>query len=937
MLLARPMLLLIAITLGSLAHGAPITLETSRFRYEISETGRNLALVDRVTNTNLLVEGGDTPVCTLQRGGVTWESSAITVRDDHWEIAFGDSGVTAVLRPTLHDAYLTLEVVSVSGDLDQLNFLYLPLDPARHHDAPACTTLALSLQTQVHELPGPMNTPMATAHARFGIVGARVALIVAPAADLRHILQQVMERENVPRSPLGGPWALDAEINRGSYLIDTEGELGEESVGDWIELAHNLGMRQIDLHTGKSMRFGDLVPNPERYPNGPAGVRNTVDRLHEAGLAAGLHTYAFFVAKDSRWVSPVPDRRLATSARFTLAEDITTDSTTFTVAESTVEISTVTGFQIRNSVTLRIDDELIVFSGVNQEAPFGFTQCERGAWGTKRAAHAKGAEVVQLKECFGLFVPDGDSTLFTEVAARTAEVYNESGFDMIYLDALDGADILAGGLNGWYYAAKFVQELNARLERPALFEMSTMTHHIWAIRSRMGAWDVPARGTRRLTDIHVLTNREATRAMMSANLGWSGIFDWNAIQPERTYPEDVEHLCAQALAGDFSLSLLVGFTPASWERSANVRRLGAIIQRYETVRMNRLLPETILEQVRTDDGDFRLHREPDGAWTVAPRRLVELHPEKSVQVENPWGPQAPSLRIEALAHLAGADAPKGMQLLDGEDITGLSPLPAAPGVSLSVAQGPTAPESEVSGITLTSRNENAPAHGAWGGFGHRFDPPADLNQRGLGLWVHGDGSGAVLNVQLQSTLAAAGGRAEHYIDLDFTGWKYVELVEPESARLGELTWPYSRRHADWGDTVPFGEVLHDYILWVHYGQIEWLNLWINQVEPGTTATVTLGPISALPVESREVSAVTLDVDGEAHRLPVTLRSGDYVEIASDGTGTVFDAVGALVEHVALPPLPQLPTGAGVITLHTDGGRAKATLLLEGPPVAPRTK
>ena len=72
--------------------------------------------------------------------------------------------------------------------------------------------------------------------------------------------------------------------------------------------------------------------------------------------------------------------------------------------------------------------------------PYAFTSCARGAYGTRAEAHAQGAKVHHLKECFGLFLPDVNSTLFSEVAAKTAETFNECGFDMMYLDALDGDD-----------------------------------------------------------------------------------------------------------------------------------------------------------------------------------------------------------------------------------------------------------------------------------------------------------------------------------------------------------------------------------------------------------------------------------------------------------------------------------------------------------------
>jgi hypothetical protein len=661
--------------------------------------------------------------------------------------------------------------------------------------------------------------------------------------------------------------------------------------------------------------------------------------MHEAGLEAGLHTYAFFIAKDTPWVTPIPDRRLAGAATFTLDGDVDTTADMLPVAESTAAISTITGFQIRNSVTLRVDDELIVFSGANKEAPFGFTQCERGALGTTAAPHAKGTEVVQLKECFGLFVPDGDSTLFAEVAARTAEVYNEAGFDMIYLDALDGADIVAGGLYGWYYAAKFVFELNARLQRPALFEMSTITHHVWMLRSRLGAWDVPARGPQQLADIHALANESAAQNFMPANLGWSGIFDWNAVQPERTYADDVEHLCARALAADHSLSLLVGFTPTAWKNSANVRRLGGIIKRYETLRLDGGLSPALLTRLRTSREPFVVTQASDGQWQARLRQetahLVDDESSETWTLHNPHGAQAPAIRIEILSGLVGPDSPDSMPLADGTDAGTLEKLPIAEGVDFSWEAGPAAPKTAMPGLKLVASNGSALPHAAWCGVSKRFTPAVNLYNRGLGLWVHGDSSGAVLNIQLQSTEAAAGGRAEHYVDLDFSGWRYVELVEPESARLGKLGWPYSTRHEDWKSTVPFGEVLHDYILWVNYGEIERLNLWLNNVPTGRSASCVVGPVVAQTVKGLALERPVLNINEAAVELPVTLQSGHYLELSPAGKGTVYDAVGAPLHSFEVISTI-LREGENTIGLVRGGAstiRARVTTTVLGAPLA----
>ena len=185
-------------------------------------------------------------------------------------------------------------------------------------------------------------------------------------------------------------------------------------------------------------------------------------------------------------------------------------------------MSTIIGGAIRNSVTLRIENELIVYSGVANQPPFGFSGCRRGAHGTQIAAHSQGAKVHHLKECFGLFVPDPDSTLFTEIAARNAEIVNACGFDMMYLDALDGEDLLGGAENAWHYGSRFVYEIWKRLKRPILMEMSTFHHHLWCVRSRYCAWDHPTRSYKKFIDLHCAEGEGYRRMFIAGRIGAGG-------------------------------------------------------------------------------------------------------------------------------------------------------------------------------------------------------------------------------------------------------------------------------------------------------------------------------------------------------------------------------------------------------------------------------
>ena len=375
-----------------------------------------------------------------------------------------------------------------------------------------------------------------------------MAVVACPSEELRDALKDAIDgSEGLVKSLNGGPWAYDSEINQQSYFLDVSGKVNEESIDKWIVMLQALGVKQLDMHSGHAFRFGDYVPNPDVYPNGYDSLKAVVDKLHEAGIVAGLHTYAMFIAKNTPWVTPVPDPGLAKNALFTLAESISEIDATVTVVESTEKMSPLTGFHHRNSATVQIDDELIIFKRVSKETPYAFTECQRGAYGTRVAAHAEGAKVYHLKECFGLFAPDPDSELFNKVIDATAKTYNDCGFDMMYMDALDGSDVIdlkGGGRFAWYYGAKFTYELVKRLNNPPLMEMSTFGHHLWVVRSRMGAWDACQRAPHTFADIHILSNSVWDKHFLPTNLGWWGIFDYQGVQPKRSLTEDVEYICA---------------------------------------------------------------------------------------------------------------------------------------------------------------------------------------------------------------------------------------------------------------------------------------------------------------------------------------------------------------------------------------------------------
>lgn len=916
-----------------------VVLENELVRWEISAEGWNRRFVDKSNGRDYLAQ--EPPSCfalVIQAGQehptlrMAWENSEL-------RLDFGETGVRAVIAVASEKRYFRLKVLSVEGGRpDELIFGNVPLTLKGSLDEPlAACGLALNLKTNVSSIPGPSKHVRASCYSRFGFEGAELAVVGCPQAVLRDVMKEVVSAaEELPHSSIGGPWALDAEISRGSYLFDF-GEITEQTVDSWIAFTKGLGLNQIDFHTGGSLRFGDYTPNPNLFPNGRASVKAVLDKLHTAGIAAGLHTYAFFIAKTSPYVTPVPDPRLGKDAAFTLAAALAPDAATVPVVEPTTEMSAATGFFLRNSATLQIGDELITYAGVSKEPPYAFTGCQRGACGTKAAAHAEGTKVHHLKECFGLFTPDADSTLLAEVAANTADTFNECGFDMIYLDALDGEDILAGGENSWHYGSKFVFEIAKRLEKPALFEMSTFHHHLWYVRARMGAWDHPCRSHKRYVDLHCAANKEGKTMFLPMNLGWWAAMVWNdgplATQYEPTFPDDIEYLMCKALGTDSGISLM-GVNPGNMSGIPAFLRLAPIFKQYEELRHTGYFPESIKAELQKPGEEFTLEKDAQGKWQFRPVQY-DKHKVQGIDgwsnqwtFKNRFAPQPVQLRIEALMTAAAYDAPESTTVEDFSNPERFADLACEKDVSASIESSTTQVKAGSISGCLTASGQRPNPNGAWAKIGRTFTPLLSIAEnRGLGLWVYGDGQGELLNLQLKSPYyTGTGGIGDHYVHVDFAGWRYFELIEMEGGAIADFAWPYG------------GNAYGIYREPVDYGRIESLSIWYNLLPQGKTVTCYLSPIKALPLVKAKLRNPKVTLGGRTIVFPTELESGYYLEFRSMSDCTVYGPKGEVLSDITpVGDAPEAAAGENTAAFLCDNergvsARAYVTLITRGEPL-----
>ncbi len=482
--------------------------------------------------------------------------------------------------------------------------------------------------------------------------------------------------------------------------------------------------------------------------------------------------------------------------------------------------------------------------------------------------------------------------LFTKAVEATADFYNECGFDMIYLDALDGEDVLGGSEWGWHYGSKFVFELFKRLKKPPIMEMSTFHHHLWYVRSRMGAWDHPRRGHKRFIDLHCQANQGCFNMFLPAHLGWWAIIADSNPQVEPTFADDIEYLCAKCAGWDCGLSPQ-GFTPESYASSHNLQRLGSIIKRWENLRLSGWFSGPAKAKLREPSREFTL----DVSNSTPELREVRYWKHKVLgtnkdtyqwRVDNPYAPQMPRIRIESLMSAHPYDSPEALTLVSFTDAQQSPTVATAPGIEAAYrvskdirktgsaschltahwTQRPPQEPNRVEEFSATDHGQRRIRGGlpSWASIQFTFSPPKDLSSKGaIGLWVYGDGKGELLNVQYSSPEHLVRGIADNYIPIDFTGWRYFELIEPEGERVEDYLWPYS------------GNAYLIYRELVHWNAISSLSLWLNNVPHDGAASVYVSPIKALPMAKVKLVNPSLTINGQTITFPVELESGYYIE------------------------------------------------------------
>jgi hypothetical protein len=909
------------------AAAPAVTLDNDLTRLQFDARGRVIGLIDKTSGKN---HAASVPACfvTIGKGGQTYRPSACTYDRDRLTFTFRQSGVTVQVKVGVKRRYFVFELASVSDpDVDAVALGGLAVNLAKDTSASvawasdgeyAAAVVPLNLQVEVGVNGGacPVFSPKCVR--RYGLQGAKIALAGCHAAEVRDVLKEVVRAEGLPWSPLGGPFALDAEENRGSYLF---GAVSESTVDEWIELGRLGGFAEIHLCPWWR-RLGHYEPNPSLFPHGLAGLKQVSDKLHAAGFKVGMHTLTGCIQVNDPWVSPVPDKRLAKDARFTLAAAVGADDKIIHTTERPGNLATFWG-DMGTGNTLQIGDEIIAYKGLSQEPPYGFTDCTRGQWGTKRSAHDRGAAAQHLIASYDSYIPDEDSTLVGELADCIAHAFNTCACDMIYLDGSEG-------MRSAHAVATMKRAIFSRLQGRVLVESSSGAWGAWPFHSRVGAWDHPLYGFNRFTDLHCENlQRYAASELLPGHMGW-WVITGPAADHAGMFPEDMEYFCGKCLGWDWSMSLegvSAGKTPPNARQNEYLAMLG----RYERLRLDKHFPERLKARLRTPREQFRLIQDDKGRWQLLPTDYLP-HKVTSLAdgtqawtVRNRHSAQPAKLRVEALYACQPYDTPQGVLVTDFARPDDFGVRSAATGVTHDLAASTEQVKAGAVSALFTAKNAAATRRGAWAEVGRVFTAPLDMSKCGaLGVWIYGDGQGELLNFQLTNTRQSYTSWDEHYVDVNFTGWRYFELLlrERDAQRHQDYVWPY-------GGAC---EVGRNPLL---CGRVGSLNVYYNELPPNREVRCFFGPVKALPVANVKLGNPAVVINGQRIVFPVALESGQFIEYEGSADCRWHDERGAVIRRIVPQgDPPTLAPGENPISFHCDspagyGTRARITVISQG--------
>ncbi len=955
---------------GVRAAGDRVVLETDRFTYAVGTDGFNKAFHDRRTGRDHQAATGPVPFMAVEKDGQWIGSTAVEWIRGFLHVTFGDSGIRAKVHARAFPNYLTLELTALNDHtISEIHLVRVPMDITQtignvlthcRDDNYAAALIPLNLETHSyvaalepaipgdpipgmifrgargHIVPKDGELPVLIAHAdrRVRLDGAKVAVIACPTESLLDIIEQVEIDNGLPHPTIDGVWARRSPDQMKSILYT---QISEDTADEMIAYAKAGGFTYVHINRPHwCASNGSFLINRKNFPNGEAGLLAVSRKIHAAGLKFGLHNWEMVVHKHDPLVTPVPAQGflMYPERQRILAADIGPGDSFIPTTTSPRGLLAKGDKAEYHGRDLRIGDEIIIYGDLQTTEPYGFTSCQRGAHGTVTAAHAAGATIGNFAEFYwSHYLPDLQSDLFDRVIRAEAAVLDRFEADYFYPDG--------SGQNTNYYPPEWLPNWYTRglsavkryqyTRREVRFSHGPVSNHSWHVLTQGNHRDVSQIGFMENFNGSLADAASSILNLTPFDLGWFGYFTHTVTGPA-TRPREMVYAWSKALAYAAPISLSVD--KDRLDGNGRTQEIFAMIRNWEELKIAGYFPERIREQLKEPNREFALEQTAKGKWqvrpvTYAPKKYVaKVDGEQNVWTfESPHPAQPLRVFIEPKPQLAEYGDPANVTLLKPGELklrtTGAGPMfgdREAPGMAFTMRNSDEDTPGGGNTFDVTAVNQGTNPKG-WACAEVILDGIKNIKQhRALGTWVKGDGSGAYLHFTIES------GRRnvrDYYVQLDFTGWKYVRMPESAGGEIFDFKFPFSNYYA---------------LGIMNFETVDRVYVFITNLPPGATATAGFGRLEALKETPRTLHNPGLTIQGESITFPVRLEPDWYLEYEGGGSVRVFDPNGFTQAEVQ--PQGVVPTvrkGNNELTFICDrdqgqGETAKITLFTRGKPL-----
>jgi len=737
-------------------------------------------------------------------------------------------------------------------------------------------------------------------------------------------LLRLWVEEKLPHPKVVGDWTVERArqwiadwqhrfANRDQLMLAGK-SLAELHEG--VEFAHRAGLKQIYLFTDtwRTDAFWPVTDlnwgvNHAVFPRGETDLREFSDFVRVQGMYLVLHYVSGGIGlRDPRYVGQKPDRRFASWGTGRLTHEIGATDTTliFQPAPGVVPPA-----QHRPAYPhffewnlLRVGDELVrigtIEAGTN--GVWTLKQCQRGQGSTKASAHAAKEEIAGLLVAYGQnLVPDNDSTLLDEVAQNYAGLLNRC---IVEHAEFDGAEIHAQE-GRWGYR-KFATRIYEALDHPTTAHDSGGTHPASWFEYRLNSSRRLMRGSCAYTHgnysvpVTLATPSRPATTLLDAQFMLSQGNYGGALgisKPEPMFGVTPQVLKTHGLTDQFVEALKTWNEVSALLTDEQREQINATFSRPKgtAAQFNRHLCSPVVPVARKVDDHYEIvptrilsHDTGDILWqngqehgAISPRQFIKagqaltLHNPDSAQplqfilhVLPAFNPKAAADRAKAgsgsvartdteffvqgndAGTNAAGSAPAGNILLQPVN---LQAIHEAGDTTFKIERDALVLTATNSGNLLRRETEKLPS----------WNVSLDMTRRrGLGMWVTGDNSGALLLVKLD--------RRDYVVPIDFSGRRYVEIPN------GEVSWASSNWGWRWETKS------------ADYSKVRTVQIGFGQLPPSKKATVKVEALTALGEIPVALKHPVVHIGSGQLRVQGDIGSGQFLQYTGGDQATLYD-------------------------------------------------